>query len=62
MNAMAEIPCNCYHVKGDHKIVAMFSYDQKILWCRYSEIGQCPCDRYTEMDNLEYLEWISSQR
>jgi hypothetical protein len=28
-------------------------------WCVYSEYGQCPCDQYMPMDNLEFLEWKS---
>lgn len=54
-----DIPCNCFHPREDHK---QFSADDRIAndfysWCRYSEIGQCPCDAFTLMDNLAYLEW-----
>lgn len=50
---MPSILCNCYHAKEDHKQLDLGFY----TWCRYSEYGQCPCDCYTPMENLEYLEW-----
>ena len=59
---MSALPCNCYHSKEDHKI---FTNDDSYLdpdfrgWCIYSEVGQCPCDIYTPMSNLEFLEWKS---
>ena len=52
---MAEIPSNCFHAKEDHKDLGI--EDEFITWCQYSEIGQCPCDYFTPMGNLEYLEW-----
>jgi len=55
-----EIPCNCFHSKADHKDIGSENHQGVfITWCRYSEIGQCPCDYFVEMDNLEYLEWMS---
>ena len=55
------IPCNCYHSKLDHHILETYDNGTQTLfgWCRYSEIGQCPCDCFTRMDNLAYLEWKS---
>lgn len=53
---MTDLPCNCYHSKEDH----MQRQPGFYMWCRYSETGQCPCDFYTPMDNLEYLEHIDS--
>jgi hypothetical protein len=54
---MAEIPCNCFHTKADHKNLG--DPDAEFLtWCRYSEIGQCACDYFTPMGNLEYLEYL----
>ena len=53
--------CNCYHSKEDH--VRMINLNPKatrkriIGWCRYSEYGQCPCDVFTEISNLEFLEY-----
>lgn len=50
--------CNCYHDKKDHHVIdddgAFYT------WCAYSEVGQCPCDAYTPMDNLQYLEHMNS--
>lgn len=57
---MSEIPCNCYHQKKDHKDLGTNEDGEFISWCVWSEIGQCPCDYFTPMDNLEYLEWKSS--
>jgi hypothetical protein len=54
---MPEIPCNCYHVKADHHNLGVKHGEDFITWCRYSEVGQCPCDCYTQMSNLEYLEY-----
>lgn len=51
------IPCNCYHSQADHTQLELGFY----TWCRYSEYGQCPCDCYTAMDNLAYLEWMSRE-
>jgi len=54
-----EIPCNCFHSKADHKNLGTMDDQPFYTWCRYSEIGQCPCDYFTEMDNLMYLEFMS---
>lgn len=57
---MSDLLCNCYHAKDDHHTV---DDDGKFYtWCRYSEVGQCPCDRYTSMTNLEYLEYEYGQK
>jgi hypothetical protein len=62
---MNNLPCNCYHAKEEHKV---FNNDDMELdpdfrgWCIYSEYGQCPCDMYTPMDNLAYLEWKDQLR
>jgi len=58
---VGEIPCNCYHSKADHKDLSSDGQEHFWTWCRYSEIGQCPCDYFTPMGNLEYLEWISDK-
>jgi len=50
---MVELLCNCYHDMKDHKQLELGFY----TWCRYSEVGQCPCDRFTQIDNLSYLEY-----
>ena len=57
---MSNLPCNCFHLKEDHKDIGTNEEGIFLTWCRYSEIGQCPCDYYTPMENLEYLEWKSS--
>ena len=51
--------CNCWHSYADHKsIIDIWGLGQTgKTWCIYSEYGQCPCDYYTSMTNLEYLEW-----
>jgi hypothetical protein len=64
MRSNESLPCNCCHSKEDHHF---FTGDDGIAdkfyaWCRYSEDGQCPCDRYTSMTNLEYLEYLNEQR
>lgn len=65
---MPDLPCNCFHAKEDHHPIIDCGYDVKAgqrasmvfyTWCRYSETGQCPCDAYTSMTNLEFLEWKS---
>lgn len=59
--------CNCYHAYEDHKnLGSIETYQHGILvedrpaisWCIFSEFGQCPCDIFTEMTNLEYLEYL----
>ncbi len=59
-----ELPCNCFHNKEDHLPIPDNYISKSVYhrWCVYSEIGQCPCDYYTQMDNLEYLEWEDGQR
>lgn len=54
---MPEVPCNCFHMRADHKDLGNNEFGDFLTWCKYSEIGQCPCDYFTVMDNLEYLEW-----
>jgi len=55
---MGEMPCNCYHSREDHRDNSKYAGGIEMYgWCLFSEYGQCPCDRYTPMDNLEYLEW-----
>lgn len=56
---MPEIPCNCYHSREDHKDLASKPEQEFRSWCRYSEIGQCPCDYFTPMTNLEYVEYMN---
>jgi hypothetical protein len=52
-----EFPCNCYHFREDH----MDKELNHLTYCRYSEYGQCPCDYYTPMTNLEFLEFKYGQ-
>lgn len=55
-----QIPCNCYHSAADHKDLG--THTQYFpTWCIYSETGQCPCDYYTQMSNIEFLEWKYEQ-
>jgi len=51
---MSDLPCNCYHTKLDHHVIE----EDFASWCVWSEVGQCPCDSYTPMDNLQYLEHL----
>ena len=59
--------CNCYHLKQDH-VTGYFAEDgnfpnlESTRWCIYSETGNCPCDWYTPMTNLEYLEYQYDQQ
>jgi hypothetical protein len=61
---MSEILCNCFHSKLDHHILEVYDTGAQTLfgWCVYSEYGQCPCDSFTPMDNLEYLEYEDAKR
>jgi len=61
------LPCNCGHSKEEHKLTRIpLPGESKdflsLRWCIYSEFGKCPCDYYTEMNNLEYLEWCYASR
>lgn len=61
LNTVGEIPCNCYHSRADHKDLGG-QQGHFWTWCRYSEVGQCPCDYFTPMTNLEYLEYEDAKR
>lgn len=55
------IPCNCYHSAEDH--INLNDGEMPFFsWCRYSEIGQCPCDYFSPMTNLQYLEYKYDQK
>lgn len=65
------LPCNCYHSYEDHKNLGNIeTYEHGILvedrpaisWCIWSETGQCPCDIYSSMTNLEYLEYLYNKK
>lgn len=59
---MDSLPCNCFHSKEDHKDLGTGRGEGEFrTWCIYSEHGQCPCDCYTPMTNLEYLEFKAEQ-
>lgn len=51
-----DIPCNCYHPKADHKDLGD-RFDEFTAWCKWSENGLCPCDYFTPLNNLEFLEY-----
>lgn len=63
--------CNCFHTYEDHKTLGSIeTYERGILidvnpamaWCIWSETGQCPCDFFTEMNGLEYLEHLYNNK
>lgn len=55
MRSNESLTCNCFHERSDHRQREIGFF----MWCLFSEYGQCPCDCYTPMDNLEWLEWKS---
>jgi hypothetical protein len=58
---MNQIPCNCGHSREDHKDLG--SHKQSFpTWCIYSETGNCACDYFTVMTNIEYLDWKYATR
>jgi hypothetical protein len=56
---MNDLPCNCCHSKAEHHVFSRYDdiANRFYSWCMYSEYGACPCDAYTPMTNLEYLEF-----
>ena len=63
----AHLLCNCFHSFEDHYRIPYCEEGNRqvqnlITWCRYSEYGQCPCDTYTSMTNLEYLEYLYNNK
>lgn len=55
---MGEFPCLCGHSLMDHKEFELGFHG----WCRYSEYRECPCDVFTVMNNLEYLEYEATRQ
>ncbi len=53
---MKAFPCNCGHSVEDH-LHDYGNIGMDFGWCIFSEFGQCPCDNYIAMDNLEFVEW-----
>lgn len=54
------IPCNCFHSIKDHKDFGNGEFPF-MAWCIFSEYGACPCDSWTPMTNLEYLDYKYGQ-
>jgi hypothetical protein len=53
-------PCTCRHLKKDHVEIRFTGSKPALLYCRIC--GDKPpnwCYNYTEIGNLEYLEWLN---
>lgn len=60
-----KLPCNCGHIAQDHEVHLEEELGQSYLILRHCfgySVGKCSCDKFAEMENLQYVEWLADQR